>query len=416
MVDVNGYPRNPDDLGRLRRRLDALESLVRLQTSARTYVTLERIVEGGTIGAVVGDKLTETVQDRIIVTGENLSVDALDGRVITGSTFRTSDSDSDRTQIDDEGVVVHGHSTAELPAPLAPVPFRNRAVLTQRATPWSWSVLDKWPGLWFEGEREDGAVPPFVWPAGVAASGSDAQGMSVFSARESTLDRFGEFAAGRDFARITYNGPQTAANGDRDQTSIIAGDGYFRLAVRPKGGQETSIYALGDGRVNITAPDGVYVNGQPVNGGGGTSEALPLVITSLNGNDQPSVADNDVAIRWNGARGDTLMWGGNFNPAYPTRLYATKPGEYFLTGNVTFSNMGGGMRGVWFRVNGSQRVRGQSNPPPSAAQMAEIDAHNYAWLAAGDYIEVMATVAGASGAVSIKANQGTSGAIEWKRP
>lgn len=401
----------------LEQRVTELEDKVARAASSRTVVTIGNVIEGGSIGEGVGKQLTETVQDRIVVSGENLSVDALDGRVITGSTFRTSASEGDRTQIDDEGVVVHGHSTAELPAPLAPVPFRNRAVLTQRATPWSWSVLDKWPGLWFEGEREDGAVPPFVWPAGVAASGSDAQGMAVFSARESALDRFGEVAAGRDFARITYNGPQTAANGDRDQTSIIAGDGYFRLSVRPKGGQETSIYALGDGRVNIAAPDGVYVNGQPIaGGGGGTPDALPLVITSLNGNDQPSVADNDVAIRWNGARGDTQMWGGNFDPAYPTRLYATKPGEYFLTGNVTFSNMGGGMRGVWFRVNGSQRVRGQSNPPPSAAQMAEIDAHNYAWLAAGDYIEVMATVAGASGAVSIKANQGTSGAIEWKRP
>lgn len=415
MVDSSGIPR-AFDVGGLRRELADLKRQVAALESRRNYVSLDRIVEGGTIGQGVGQQLTETVQEKIVVNGDNLSVDALDGRIITGSTFRTSDADGDRTQIDDQGVVVHGHSTAELPAPLAPVPFLNRAVLTQRATPWSWSALDKWPGLWFEGEREDGAVPPFVWPSGVSASGSDAQGVTVFSARESSLDRFGEVSVGRDFARVTYSGPQTVANGDRDQTSVIAGDGYFRISVRPKGGQETNIYSTGDGKVNITAPEGVYVNGQPIGQGGSTPSVAPLVLTSLNGSDQPAVAENDTAIIWNGARGDTMMWGGNFNPAYPTRLYAIRSGEHFLTANVTFSNMGGGMRGAWFRLNGSQRIRGQSNPPPSSQQMAEIDAHNYAWMAAGDYIEIMATVAGAAGAVSIKANQGTLGGLEWKRP
>lgn len=142
-----------------------------------------------------------------------------------------------------------------------------------------------------------------------------------------------------------------------------------------------------------------------------TPPADPMATTTLTGNNQPATAEDDTAVKWTGCRGDAGMWNAN----QPTRLVATRAGTYFVSANVTFSNAGGGMRGAWFRVNGKDRYRGQSNPPPSATQYAEIDAHNYLDLKAGDYVEVMATVAGAAAGVSIMANTGTLGALEWKR-
>lgn len=191
------------------------------------------------------------------------------------------------------------------------------------------------------------------------------------------------------------------------RAGYVAGNtGGHKLETQDASGAvTTSINTSGNGALAITATNGVTVNGAPIG-------STPLVVTTLITTDQAAAADNDTAIIWNSRDCDVAM-----NPTgTPTRLVASIAGMYFLTGNASFSAMGGGMRGVWFRKNGTVRLRGQSNPPPSASQFAEIDAHAYARLAAGDYIEVMATVAGAAGAVTIKADNGTVGAMEWKRP
>lgn len=84
MRSENGIPRpfQPSNLAQevkdLRRDLAELKA-------RRTFVSVERIVEGGTINENVGKQLTETVQKDIVIDRDNLAEAALTDVVVTGS-------------------------------------------------------------------------------------------------------------------------------------------------------------------------------------------------------------------------------------------------------------------------------------------------------------------------------------------
>ena len=430
ILNNDQIPRGTGGTRSINDRLTALERITRDLRSKRTQVVIGSIIEGGTIGQGVGQQLTETVQEKIVVNGDNLAVDALDGRVITGSTVQTDPEPEVGSKMTNGGVTVHGKALVDTPGTGTQAETKMRAVMDSRRTKWSAGESDKWPGVWFESTPPPGSTPP-QFPPGVTLGASSGLGLILQSANNGVLSPNAEVSVSPGVINISAS-PVTGGVLMGFEAGLNLSTSGFGLGSRDENGVSDAYIAntMTDRKLRIYSTNGIdiegdlTINGEPYTpgGGGGTPtptpdpEPAPLVLTGLITNDQPAVAENDTAIIWNTVDADFTMWGGSRDDYKPTRLYANRAGMYFLTGNVTFSNMGGGMRGVWFRVNGNRRVRGQSNPPPSAQQMAEIDAHNYVYLAQGDYVEVMATVAGAAGAVSIKANQGTLGGLEWKRP
>lgn len=84
MRSENGIPRpfqpnnQAQELRDLKRKVAELEA-------RRTFVSVERIVEGGTINENVGKQITDTVQKDIVIERENLAEAALTDVVVTGS-------------------------------------------------------------------------------------------------------------------------------------------------------------------------------------------------------------------------------------------------------------------------------------------------------------------------------------------
>lgn len=273
MVSMNGIPRgtSPADFAQ---RVRDLERTVERLTSAATYVSIGNIVEGGTIGQAAGAQLTETVQGQIVVGRENVADDALNDRVLTGSTVQTSDAPDEGVKLQGSEVSAYGRGISRVPGQ-PDVPFKNRAVITQRTTPFSWSEDDLWAGLWFESDREDGkGGPPPKWAAGVTASGATADGVVGTGARWTELTGYAEFGANSNDARLAARGAQEVPNGDRDESIMWVAPRIWRITSHLKGvtqGDTASIRHDGDGVVRIDAVNGVLINGETLGGKGSDS-------------------------------------------------------------------------------------------------------------------------------------------------
>lgn len=103
MVDISGIPRafSPAQLAQ---KVADLERKVERLTSARNYVTVGNIVEGGTISQEAGTQLTETVKKEIVIDGGNLGEGALDGQRMVGAIIETNGTANRGVKIDDSGL------------------------------------------------------------------------------------------------------------------------------------------------------------------------------------------------------------------------------------------------------------------------------------------------------------------------
>ena len=103
MRSENGIPR-PFQPSNLAQGLRDLRRDVAELKARRNFVSVERIVEGGTINENVGKQLTETVQKDIVIDGGNLGEGALDGQRMVGAIIETNATANRGVKIDDTGL------------------------------------------------------------------------------------------------------------------------------------------------------------------------------------------------------------------------------------------------------------------------------------------------------------------------
>lgn len=251
---MNGIPR-PFAPNNLAQKVADLERKVELLTSGRTYVNLERITvtEGGTIDSGVGDKLTETVKDKLVVGSENIGEGALNDKKIVGSSVRS------------EGVARAEYGDGAVRE------SNVSATLEQRVTPWSVGAKDTWPGLWLEGEPVDepGFVPPEL-PAGVTLGDAWGGVLAARSSRATEAAAYGEVFVAP--GQVSINSYSPAVDFHRAQTQLYVGMGQFHLASTDAAGNVgAEVRHSGDGILRLKALNGVLVNGQPIGSGGGST-------------------------------------------------------------------------------------------------------------------------------------------------
>lgn len=146
--------------------------------------------------------------------------------------------------------------------------------------------------------------------------------------------------------------------------------------------------------------------------GSSTATSPRMVALDLITTDFPLTDGDDKAVSWNKRSADAEL----APEATPTRFYPDRTGWWDFDAIGVFSNPSGtGMRGLWFRINGVTRRRGDSRPPPSASQLAEVSVSRKLFLNVGDYVELMATATAAPG-ITMKANEGASLTVSWFRP
>ena len=103
MRTENGIPR-PFQPSNLAQEVKDLRRDVAALKARRNFVSVERIVEGGTINENVGRQLTETVQKDIVIDGGNLGEGALDGQRMVGAIIETNADANRGVKIDDTGL------------------------------------------------------------------------------------------------------------------------------------------------------------------------------------------------------------------------------------------------------------------------------------------------------------------------
>ena len=268
MVGMNGIPRAPSP-GRLEQRVRDLERTLERLTSARTYVSVGNIVEGGTIGQAAGAQLTETVQQLIIVESGNLAPDALNNKALYGSSVTAA------------GEYTAGDS-ANPGNPYNPLrQVQTRAVLDARQDPDALSGKTRWPGVFLE--ADDPAVPgPAPYQPARMVGGETGQAQ-LFSRQETPTSPKSEVRASPSEAAIRATGDPHPTNKLPGSYSMVSvGANVFRLesAGQPDivGSRTAAVTHNGDGVLRLDGPNGVLVNGAPIGGGGGspTSWQPPL--------------------------------------------------------------------------------------------------------------------------------------------
>lgn len=366
MVDMSGIPRG-FDVGAMRRELADLKREVALLASRRNYVALDRIVEGGTIDAGVGDKLTETVQEKIVVNGENLSLDALDGRVITGSTVQTDVGPETGAKMTTAGFVAHGR------AQVSPsIDTKVQSTLGARPAPNGGPGYIQ-PGLWIDATPDDGyPYTPPQYSAGVFAAEAFAGDLGLRSARDTLQASYTQQSVGQGYSSLISYGPeQSSETKARRETRVqLIHEGQFDLsAVGPgtpgyPGEVEASVSHEADGVLRLKGKNGVdiagplVINGAPYTpGGGGTLEPdedgiLRLAgpngvnVTAPNG---PLKLDSTTGVNITGPltiNGQPYTPGTAPNPSETMRTVITglpagaKPIELIGTGSAVTSGFG----------------------------------------------------------------------------
>lgn len=100
-----------------------------------------------------------------------------------------------------------------------------------------------------------------------------------------------------------------------------------------------------------------------------------------------------TALIWDSALADDL---GMWDAGSPTRITAVYPGVYAVLPLVEIGSDASGTRRLSLRINGSSLDGAMSQSVLGAAPQG-LAAGNTVRLAAGDYLEVLATLAGAGG-------------------
>lgn len=161
---MSGTPRGYSPAA-FQRQLDELRADLRRALARRTYVTLDGITAGEGVRPEVGDALTGTVKDKLVIDAENIAADALDAAVITGPLIRTAKA-GPRVELATDGITAHGTGTLVRPAPQTATPYAVRARIST-LLPAFGGDTDRVPALWFERNPTDGSAftPPQRWPA-----------------------------------------------------------------------------------------------------------------------------------------------------------------------------------------------------------------------------------------------------------
>lgn len=281
MVDSSGIPRG-FDVGAIRREVADLKRQVALLGSRRSYVSLDRIVEGGTIAAGVGDKLTETVQEKIVVNGDNLAVDALYGKHIVGPLIETNTEPDVGAKLTDEGFVAHGRARVN-----SSLDTKIQSTLGPRPAPGYTSGYVQ-PGVWIDATPDDGdPYTPPQYSAGIFAADAFAGELGLRSARDTLQSSYTQQSVGPGWSSLISYGPEESptTKARRETRVSLINDGRFDLsAVGPgtpgyPGEVEASVSHEADGVLRLKGKNGVditgplVINGAPYTpGGGGTLE------------------------------------------------------------------------------------------------------------------------------------------------
>lgn len=278
MSQIDGVPRENTPalpFQKLEKRVRDLE----LKSNARRKVALSSLIEGAAPPTrVVAEQLTETVKEHLVVEGDNLAVDALDGRVITGSTIRTAEQGA-RVIIDETGLRGYGADGNEYMNAGADGLEMNGQIATSgqtgganpkpisvRLTTIARNILGETvpnPGLVFHVDGTDRGVAPGVYsPDGeslqLGTTGPSGSGLLTLGPQSTTL--------------LTYNlsmgaplRPQVSLDGETNTLTLGNDSTFF--------GPITNVNLVG----NVT------VNGAPIGSGGGGSDSGWLTATYLNG-------------------------------------------------------------------------------------------------------------------------------------
>ena len=254
MVGKNGIPRAPSP-GRLEQRVRDLERALERLTSARTFVSVERIVEGGTFAPAVGTQLTQTVQKEIVVGGSNLAPDALDNKALHGSSVTAV------------GEYTAGDS-ADPTNPYNPLrQVQTRAVLDARTDPDALSGKTRWPGVFLESSDPawQGTAP--YQPARVV--GGEAGQAQLFSLQETPNSPKSEVRASPSEAVLRSAGSPHPTNKLPGSYSMVSvGANLFRLESGGQpdvvGANTASVSHLADGVLRLAAGRGAQLNGKPL--------------------------------------------------------------------------------------------------------------------------------------------------------
>lgn len=377
MVDSSGIPRG-FDVGAMRRELAELKREVALLASRRNYVALDRIVEGGTIDSGVGDKLTETVQEKIVVNGENLSLDALDGRVITGSTVQTDVAPETGAKMTTAGFVAHGR------AQVSPsTDTKVQSTLGARPAPDGGAGYIQ-PGLWIDATPDDGEpyIPP-QYSAGVFAAEAFAGALGLRSARDTIAADYTQHELGPGFSYLISYGPEESptTRARRETRVRLVYDGRFDVsAVGPgtpgyPGVVDAAVSHEGDGILHLAGRNGVdiegdlTINGEPYtpgSGGGGPLEPDEDGILRLHGTNGVDVNAGSGPLRldaWNGVNingpftinGQPYMPGGGGTTPAPVEDSGWRTATY-QNGWMDYGNGFGGLQ--YRKRNGVLYLRG----------------------------------------------------------
>lgn len=146
-------------------------------------------------------------------------------------------------------------------------------------------------------------------------------------------------------------------------------------------------------------------------------ESKPFIYVERNSTDLSlGTSGAEQAFGWSDKFGDvSTMTSGSF----PSRLIAPKAGWYKVDATLVLSNTSGGLRSVGFQAwNGGVKkfYRGQDNTAPSASFYASLTSSLSVYLAAGDYVVVVAEVQSAAATTYVKASQGTRASMAFIRP
>ena len=372
MVDSSGIPR-AFDVGALSRELAALRRKVDLLESRRNYVSLDRIVEGGTIAAGVGEQLTETVQEKIVVNGDNLAVDALDGRVITGTTVQTDPEPEVGSKMTNGGVTVHGKAQVDTPSTGTQAETKMRAIMDSRRTKWSAGESDKWPGVWFESTPPPGSTPP-QFPPGVTVGASSGLGLILQSANNGVFSPNAEVSVSPGVINLSAS-PVTGGKLMGFEAGLNLRSSGFGLGSRDENGiTDASISnEQSDRKLRIYSSNGIdiegdlTINGEPYapgsgSGGGGPLEPDEDGVLRLTGTNGVNVSAGNGPLRLDGWYGVNINGPLTIN-GQPYTPGGTTPVDDSGWRSVTYQNgwmdYGNGFGGLQYRkLDGVLYIRG----------------------------------------------------------
>ncbi|WP_066298823.1 hypothetical protein [Arthrobacter luteolus] len=204
---------------------------------------------------------TEKVTPSLIVDG------FFQGLRVVGASIETNSAANVGVKFTDDGVTGHGRGTLIDPGGKS-VSYRTRAILTQRASPFATNSNDRWPGLWFEGEREDGVGTVPKWSAGLMADTANSEGLVLRSSRATDLSGHTGMSVSTDVASMlaASNRATPTAQPSRQTIHSVHPNGWYTQSLQDGIGALAEVRHDGDGVLRLDGRNGVLANGDPIRG------------------------------------------------------------------------------------------------------------------------------------------------------